>query len=418
VKVPEAFQFLFDPPLGSVRYRAVKGGRGSAKSHSIARALLVHAMQKPGLHVGCYRELQRSIATSSKKLLDDVIERESWHGFFKSTKTDIIGINGSSFIFGGLRHNIDSIRSTEGVHVAWITEAAKVSQSSWDVLRPTIRTEYPGTTFAEIWADWNPDLPEDPIDKLFFGDGGPPPNSITKTINWRDNPFFPKGLMQDLEYDKGRDTDKYNWVWEGHYRKNSQARVFNNWVEEEFDIPTDAVFRQGADFGHSLEITGDPSCMVRLYIDGFNLYITHEAYGHGINIRDLPQLFESIPDSRRWMTTADTSRPETIRYLQQEKFKMVPAIKGARSVEEGVEFIKSFNVKIHPRCVHTIEEFNAYSYKIDPVTEEVLPILNDKDNHIVDAVRYAVEGVRLAGTKREEKPKSRIVQSGNNWMAA
>lgn len=412
MQVPEAFQFLFDPPLGSVRYRAAHGGRGSAKSWSFGGALLVHGMSKK-LRIGCYRELQRSIATSSKQILDDIIDREGLRGFYKSTNVGISGINGTEFLFGGLRHNIDSIRSTEAIDVCWISEAAKVSQSSWDVLRPTIRA--PG---SEIWCEWNPDLPTDPVDVMFRNEDGPPPKSIVRQVNWNDNPFFPDTLLSDMDYDKGRDKDKYDWVWNGDYRKNSQARVFNNWREEEFEIPSDAVFRQGADFGHSLEVTGDPSCMVRCYIDGFKLYITHEAYGHGINIRDLPQLFESIPDSRRWMTTADTSRPETIRYLQQEKFKMIPAVKGAKSLEEGVEFIKSFEVVIHPRCIHTIQEFNSYSYKIDPVTEEVLPLLGDKNNHLIDAIRYACEGVRLAGTKREEPKQSRIVQSQNAWMSA
>ncbi|NJR72282.1 MAG: PBSX family phage terminase large subunit [Gammaproteobacteria bacterium] len=417
MQIPDSFKFLFDPPLGSVRYRMTKGGRGSAKSHSKARALLTHAMNIPNLRVGCYRELQRSIATSSKQLLDDVIREEQWEGFFKSTKTEIYGINGSNFLFGGLRHNIDSIRSTEGVNVAWITEAAKVSQGSWDVLRPTIRTPVPNMPFAEIWGDWNPDLPTDPVDAMFFGPAGPPPDSICRVINWRDNPFFPETLKSDLEFDKSRDKDKYNWVWEGFYRKNSMARVFNNWTEEEFEAPPNAVFRLGADFGHSLEITGDPSVLIRCYIDGFNLYIDYEAYGHGINIRDLPQLFEAVPDARKWLITADTSRPETIRYLQGERFKVVPAVKGARSVEEGVEFLKNYNIFVHPRCVATIRELNAYSYKIDPVTEQVLPILEDTNNHVIDALRYAIEGVRLSGRAKVDPVKqTKIIQVPTGWM--
>jgi len=412
MQIPEAFSFLFDPPLGSVRYRAAHGGRGSAKSWSFASALLTHGMQQP-LRIGCYRELQRSISTSSKQILDDVIKREGWHSFYKSTKTDIVGVNGTSFIFAGLRHNIDSIRSTEGIDIAWISEAAKVSASSWDVLRPTIRK-----LGSEIWCEWNPDLPTDPVDDMFRGEKGPPPNTLIHEVNWNDNPFFPETLLADMEYDKRRDSDKYNWVWNGNYRKNSQARVFNNWKEEEFDAPSDAVFRLGADFGHSLEITGDPSVLIRCYVDGFNLYIDYEAYGHGINIRDLPQLFESVPDARRWMITADTSRPETIRYLQGEKFKMQAAIKGPRSVEEGVEFLKNYNIIVHPRCINTIRELNAYSYKVDDVTEQVLPILEDNNNHVIDALRYAIEGVRLSGKKREEAKRSVIIQSPNAWMQA
>ena len=74
----------------------------------------------------------------------------------------------------------------------------------------------------------------------------------------------------------------------------------------------------------------------------------------------------------------------------------MPAVKGARSVEEGVEFLKSYDLVIHPRCQHLIDELTHYSWKVDALTGLVLPVLEDKDNHLIDALRYAVEGVRRA----------------------
>jgi phage terminase large subunit len=98
---------------------------------------------------------------------------------------------------------------------------------------------------------------------------------------------------------------------------------------------------------------------------------------------------------------ADSSRPETISYLRNHGFpRILSAVKGARSVEEGVEFLKSFDIIVHPRCQHVIDELTLYSFEIDPLTGMVLPKLADKNNHCIDALRYACEGVRRASAVR------------------
>jgi phage terminase large subunit len=198
-------------------------------------------------------------------------------------------------------------------------------------------------------------------------------------------------LRADMDYDLSRDIDKYNHVWLGRYRQNSEARVFRNWRVEAFDSPRNVEYRQGADFGFSI----DPSCLVRCWIDGTQLFVDYEAWGLQVEINNLPQLFLSVPDSEKWWTTADSSRPETISYLRNHGFPQIrPAIKGARSVEEGVEFLKSFDIVIHPRCVRTIDELTHFSYRTDSLTGDVLPLLEDKDNHLIDSLRYACEGAR------------------------
>jgi phage terminase large subunit len=79
----------------------------------------------------------------------------------------------------------------------------------------------------------------------------------------------------------------------------------------------------------------------------------------------------------------------------------LPAVKGARSLEEGVEFLKSYDIIVHPRCTHTIDELTTYSYEVDDLTGLVLPKLKDKDNHVIDALRYACEGLRRAMRAKE-----------------
>ncbi len=390
VRIPEAFRFLWADKADDglpVRYRAVHGGRGSAKSHSFAQALVCKAAERT-LRVLCAREVQKSIRDSVKRLLDDKIQASGLSSFYESTDTEIRGRNGSLFIFAGLRSNPDAVKSTEGLDIAAVFEASRVSQRSWDLLIPTVRKEG-----SEIWAEWNPENATDPVDVKFRGEGGPPPGSIVREVNWDQNPFFPDVLRAEMEFDRSRDVDKWQHVWGGGYARNSEARVFKNWRIEEFDIDPAWILRQGADWGFAV----DPSVLVQCSLVGRRLYVAHEAYRVGCEIDYLPELFRTVPEAEKWPTVADSSRPETISYMRRNGFpKMQPAIKGARSLEEGVEFLQSFDIIVHPRCKHTIDELTAYRYETDDLTGAVLPKLKDKDNHVIDALRYANEGARRA----------------------
>jgi phage terminase large subunit len=395
IKIPEAFRFLWDQKADDglpVRYRAVWGGRGSAKSHSFASALTLKAAERP-LRIGCFREVQKSIRDSVKRLLDDKIEQNGLKHFYESTDTEIRGKNGSLFIFGGLRTNPDAIKSTEGLDIAAVFEASRASQRSIDLLVPTVRK--PG---SEIWFEWNPENTTDPVDVMFRGEAGPPPGSIVRGVNWDQNPFFPEVLKRELEWDRTRDPDKFHHVWNGGYVQNSESRVFRNWRIEEFDVPTGATLRQGADWGFAV----DPSVLVQCYIDGRTLYVPHEAYMVGCEIDSLPDLFDRVPDSRKWWTTADSARPETISFMRRKWSERInAAVKGPKSLEDGVEFLKSFDIVVHPRCTHTIDELTLYSYEIDSLTGLVLPKLKDKDNNVIDALRYACEGARRAAAQKK-----------------
>jgi phage terminase large subunit len=182
-------------------------------------------------------------------------------------------------------------------------------------------------------------------------------------------------------------------VWLGEYRRNSEARVFKNWSIEEFERPPGTIHRLGADWGFSV----DPSTLIRCDIDGKRLYVDHEAYMVGCEIVNLPELFMTVPEAEKWPIVADSARPETISHMRKNGFpKIMAAVKGAKSLDEGVEFLQSFDIIVHPRCKHLIDELTLYSYKVDALTGKVLPILADKDNHVIDALRYACEGARRA----------------------
>ena len=375
------------------RHLALHGGRGGGKSRTAATALILQATERHE-RVLCGREVQNSIKDSVKRLLDDEIRRLGLSTVFESTETEIRGPNDSLFLFSGIRGNANGIKSIEGITTFLGEEAQAFSQASIDTVIPTIRA----TASRLIWL-WNPDLPTDPIDVLFRGANGSPPSSIVQQVNYDDNPWFPNVLREAMEHDRARDPDKWRHIWRGEYRQNSEARVFKNWRIEAFDSPTNVDYRLGADFGYSI----DPSCAVRCWISGREIYVDYEAWGLGIEIDHLPALFLSIPNAERWPMVADSSRPETISYLRRNGFQLIiPATKGARSVEEGVEILKSYDLVIHPRCQHLIDELSVYSWKVDKLTGLVLPQLEDKDNHLIDALRYAVEAARRSQPKRVE----------------
>ena len=399
---------VFVPLLGPARYKGAWGGRGSGKSHFFAECIVEESLAAK-TDIVCIREVQKSLNQSVKKLIEAKIEALGVGDQFRILNTHIESANGGRIIFQGMQnHTADTIKSLEGYRIAWVEEAQSLSQRSLDLLRPTIRMEG-----SELWFSWNPRHATDPVDTLLRSDKTPP-GAVVVNANYSDNPFLPDVLRAEMEYDRGRDPDKYAHVWLGGYEQHTEARVFKNWTIEDFEAPAGAAFRLGADWGFSV----DPSVLIRCYLDGRRLMVDHEAYMVGCEIDQLPDLFDRVPDSRKWFITADSARPETISYMRKHGFpKINSAIKGAGSLEDGIEFLKSYDIVVHPRCTHLIDELTLYKYKTDPLTGTVMPILEDKNNHVIDALRYACEGVRKARPTGEKRPTVvRRTFGASGWM--
>jgi phage terminase large subunit len=382
--IPVAFKYLNRP----MRFKGAYGGRDSGKSWSFADLLLALGMRS-SLLILCGREYQKTIKDSVKALLDNTIRRRNLESFYSSINNEVNGKNGTKFIFMGLRHDPDGIKSIEGVDIAWIEEAHTTSQTSLDILIPTIRKKG-----SELWFSYNRKLVDEPVHKLSTR-----PNAIFRHINYDQNPFFNQTeLVEEMEYDKAHDYDKYLHIWEGEPQQLSDAMVFKGKYSVQcFETPPGAQFYFGADWGFST----DPTTLVRCYIDGRRLFIDQEAYGIHVEIEDTPALFDTVDDSRKWKITADSARPETISYMKKSRdgkpgFRMEGAKKGKDSVIEGVKFLQGYDIVCHERCKHVAYELGRYSYKTDRLTGDVIPELEDKDNHFIDALRYALEGVRRA----------------------
>jgi phage terminase large subunit len=289
--------------------------------------------------------------------------------------------------------NINEIKSTEGIDICWVEEANKVSEESWVVLIPTIRKAN-----SEIIVTFNPDEEKDPAYQRFVMH--PPPNSVIEEINYVDNAFFPEVLRQEMEYCKRVDPDAYKNIWMGKLKKYSDALIFKNKLFfEEFEPPAGVQFYYGADFGYSV----DAMWMGRCFILDKSLYICDEVYGVGIEIGELHKAYETVPDSHSWQIRADSARPDTINFLSQptvgkdgieyKGFNIIGAEKGKGSVEDGLEFLRSFErIVIHTtRCPGAKANFENYRWKKDKITGEILPIPVDKNNHAPDGIRYALE---------------------------
>lgn len=379
------------PLLSDARYKGIHGGRASSKSHFFAERLIEECIAEHTRAV-CIREIQKSIAESSKKLLENKIIHYGLGHLFDVKDTYIKGPHGSEIIFQGMQnHTAESIKSLEAIRIAWVDEAHRISATSWDLLRPTIRA--PG---SQIWCSWNPTKPTDPIDAFFRG-ARKHPSMICVEANYTDNPFLPAEMLAEMEFDRETDPDKYKHVWLGGYRKVSAARVFKRFrIAHVPAPPPDTILRFGADWGFAT----DPTTLVCCYIVGRTLYVWRELYAVGVEIDETPAFFDQIdPErpklARDWAILADSARPETISYMRRNGYPLLRAAKkGPGSVEDGVEFLKGYEIVVDPSCVNAYNELCNYEYKTDKLSGEIVPILKDETNHVIDALRYAVETAR------------------------
>lgn len=388
-----------------IRFKVPKGGRGKGASWAIADRLLEKAHTQPSL-ILCTREVQNSIADSVHRLLVNRIRALGYGEFFRITKTSLTSLaSGSEFLFRGLNDlTVDSVKSMEGITDVWVAEAHNVGAKSWMVLEPTIRTEG-----SMLYVDYNPDEEAAPTNVKFTREL--PDNAVVRHLTYADNPYFPEVLeklrqqaldrVENAPNEEAREQAQldYNHVWLGATRKVSKASIFGAFhIIEEFDPLTDAGTWDGPYDGADWGFSQDPTVRLRLWIHTKlngkkRLCIEREAYGVGVEMKDLPAMFDVFPDSRKTRIRGDNARPETISHLKGEGFNIIAAEKWKGSVEDGVEHMRGVYdiIVCHPRCTYTARELVLYSYKVDKLTGEILTDIVDKNNHCMDAARYAID---------------------------
>lgn len=212
---PEKMECIFTPR----RYKVFWGGRGAGRSWGVARALLLMGVSK-GIRVLCARELQKSISESVHKLLSDQIRELGLEKSYNIQQNKIFGPLGTEFFFEGIKNNVTTVKSMEGIDYCWVEEANKVSKASWTVLIPTIRKNG-----SEIWLTFNPELETDYTYKRFVLEADES-RSFVVHMTWRDNPWFPQELREEMLRDKEKDEDLYNNIWEGRCVQQLEGAVY------------------------------------------------------------------------------------------------------------------------------------------------------------------------------------------------
>jgi phage terminase large subunit len=384
LEIAEPFLPLFDPQNEHYHKRVLSwyGGRGSGKTVSVAKGILMRGVRHPE-RVLCAREFMNSLADSSHKTLADEIEELGLQSFYEVQNNGIYGENGTEFLFRGLRHNVQSIKSLAGITIFWGDEAQTISKTSWEVLIPTIRA--PG---SQLITTWNPDSEEAATYQMLVKNPPPPEECYIRKINWDQNPWFPPDLRKHMEHMRRTDPDRAAHVYDGECYALTEAQVLGGkWIVDDSPVPEGADRLQGLDHGFSV----DPLAFVLCWLKDNTLYITHELYQVGLEIRDTAAaIARVVPDAAKYTIRADNARPETNSHLVNDGLRVVGVEKWKGSVEDGIAFLRSLdNIVIHPRCVNMVREARLYSFKKNRAGD-IMPEPEDKWNHLVDALRYAL----------------------------
>lgn len=366
------------PLLQPYRYKCLYGGRGGGKSYGIADCLLIIGLSRK-IRVLCAREFQVSIRDSVHALLKERISVLGLEDFYDVQQAVITGANGSVFLFKGIRHNVQSIKSMAGLTHCWVEEAQTISAESWQILVPTIREEG-----SEIWVSFNPLNETDIVYQDLIVKGRK--NAYIRRVNWSDNPYFPDVLNEERLEMFATDPDAYHHIWEGGFWQASDAQVLKGkWIVAEFEpaLNWDGPYL-GADFGFSQ----DPTVLVKTWIFEKRLYIEYESYAVALELDYITERWlADIPDCDRYVIRADSARPESISYLRRHGLPRIePVKKWSGSVEDGIAHLRSYEkVIIHPRCPRTAEEARLYSYKRDRLSGQIQPVIVDSWNHCLVA---------------------------------
>ena len=412
---PVKLQCLFQPS----RYKCIFGGRGSAKSWSVARALLILGAKQ--VHrILCAREFQNSISQSVHKLLSDQIIELGLIGFYEITQNSIRGANGTEFAFVGLKNNPHNIKSYEGCTIVWVEEAQAVSARSWDILIPTIRAKD-----SEIWITMNPELESDATYQRFILHK--PDNCITQQVNWSDNPWFPEVLDHERRTLQARDIEAYNTVWEGLCRQTVDGAVFAREMQmaelEErvtkvrYDPtkPVHAVFDLGWADSTSIWFVQFIAQEIRFirYIEDSQQTMSHylalmQTFGYVYDTLWLPHDAQNKTLAAQGRTIEEIVRNAGFKTKIIPRTSIVDSINASRTMFRNCYFDRD-------NCYDGLQCLRHYKYEVDPETKAFSKNpLHDQYSHGADAFRMVALGVQET---RPRRPKQVNYAPPQSWMA-
>lgn len=377
IEIPEEFERLFDRDW---REAAVWGGRFSLKSHTVARFLLIRARQEK-TRILCAREFQNSIADSSHQLLSDLIQQYQLYDFKVTDKSIENTITGSDFIFKGLRHNEQSVKSIEGIDIAWVEEAQTISKESIEILTPTVRKEG-----SQIIYTYNRLMEDDPVHQRLVIEGRP--NTLLINVNY--DIAIKYGLMPDvirneMEDDKANRPVLYKHKWLGE-PSSMERKIYRDWKFIE-QIPHEARLEcYGLDFGYS----NDPTAIIAVYYYNGGFILDEIAYQKGLSNKQIADVLNALPKAT---IKADSAEPKSIDEIRSYGLTVLPCVKGADSVQQGIQFVQRQRISVTSRSFNIIDNYNRYLWQEDR-TGKIINKPEHEYSHTMDAIRYALEGYR------------------------
>jgi phage terminase large subunit len=377
IQIPIEFKRLFDKDW---REAAVYGGRYSLKSHTIARILLIRARQSK-IRVACFREFQNSIADSSHQLLKDLINEYELTDF-KVTNTSIINtVNGSDFIFNGLHNNEQSIKSTEGIDIAWIEEAQTVSNTSLEVLTPTVRK--PG---SQLIYTYNRLLEDDPVHHRLVLEGRP--NTLIINVNYDialKYKMMPDVIRLEMEDDRDKRPALYKHKWLGE-PSSSERKIYKDWAIID-ELPHEArLERYGLDFGYS----NDPTAIVGVYRYNGGFIIDEITYQKGLSNKQIADILKNID---RALVIADSAEPKSIDEIKSYGINILPCVKGKDSINQGIQYVQDQKISVTKRSSNLIQEYNKYLWQVDKL-DKIINVPECGFDHCMDALRYGLDSFK------------------------
>lgn len=388
VEFPEKLKFLFSP----ARYKVARGGRGSAKSWSFARALLIQGASKP-LRILCTREIQKSIKDSVHKLLGDQIEALGLGRFYTIFEHEIRGVNGTEFTFAGLAsHTVESIKSYEGVDIVWVEEAQTVVKRSWDILIPTIRKER-----SEIWATYNPELETDETHQRFAIN--PPPDAVVVLVNYPDNPWFPSVLEAERLHCKAINPKDYEWIWEGKCKPAVSGAIYYDEValaESErrvCNVPHDpmlkvhVIFDLGWNDAMAISLVQKHTSELRVIEYLEDSHKTLATYSAMLKERKYNWGAVYLPHDGRHKDYKTGRSAEDIMKALGWTVKITPGM----SIEDGIRETRMAFGRMYfdkTKCARLIQCAKRYRRSINQQTQEPGAPFHDEWSHGADNLRY------------------------------
>jgi phage terminase large subunit len=389
IEIPEKLGFLFEPH----RYKVAKGGRGSAKSWTFAKAILILGTAEP-LRVGCFREVQKSIKDSVHKLLADQIQAMNIGWYYEVLDQVIRSKQGGEILFAGLStHTVESIKSYEGLDIAWVEEAQAVRKRSWDVLIPTIRKPK-----SEIWVSYNPELDTDETHQRFAVNT--PPDCVIVDMNYMDNPWFPETLEQERLHAKATmPKAEYENIWEGKCKPAVAGAIYYDEMakaEEEkriCNVPYDpllkvhVVFDLGWNDAMSISLVQRSSSELRVIeniedshktLDYYSAMLKEKRYNWGKMY--LPH------DGRNKDFKTGKSAEEIMQALGWDV-----AITPNMGIEDGIRLTRMAFGRMYfdkTKCERLIQCAKRYRRSINQQTNEPGAPMHDEWSHGADNLRY------------------------------